>query len=571
MVRQPNGSLIVDRRGRPLSRIHGRYVVNGSMSWSPDGRRLLLYDKKSGRFVSRDVADGIEDALHRPAGATRPLGWAGSRIVWHAGAVEAQRLVTTDDRARPQLWTRLDTNGMPVESITWSAASAGNRQRLTSRRARRSPILGPVRLVDRLPRPEAADPDALFEAFTGWTTDQGLELYPAQTEALIELVSGSNVILATPTGSGKSLVAAGAHFAALAQGRRSVYTAPIKALVSEKFFALCDMFGADKVGMLTGDASVNPDAPIITATAEVLANQALREGADTDVGVVVMDEFHYYSDPDRGWAWQVPLLELPQAQFLLMSATLGDVSFFESDLSRRTSRATAVVATGERPVPLTYYYATTPVHETLDELLHTDRAPVYVVHFTQVAAIERAQALTSVNVATRAETRRDRRDDRWLPLLGRLRQDAVAAGPARHRRPPRRHAPPLPAAGGDARAGRAAQGDLRHRHARRRHQRADPHRPRHGAVQVRRLPHPAPHRARVPPGRGPRGPGRLRHRRDRRGAGARPRRREREGEGQGRRRPQEAAQAGASASRPRASCPGASRRSSASSPPSRSS
>jgi len=260
-----------------------------------------------------------------------------------------------------------------------------------------------VRLVDRLPRPEAADADALFEAFTGWTADQGLELYPAQTEAMIELVSGSNVILATPTGSGKSLVAAGAHFAALAQGGRSVYTAPIKALVSEKFFALCDMFGADKVGMLTGDASVNPDAPIITATAEVLANQALREGADTDVGVVVMDEFHYYSDPDRGWAWQVPLLELPKAQFLLMSATLGDVSFFEADLSRRTSRATAVVATGERPVPLTYYYATTPVHETLDELLHTDRAPVYVVHFTQVAAIERAQALTSVNVATRAE------------------------------------------------------------------------------------------------------------------------------------------------------------------------
>jgi superfamily II RNA helicase len=260
-----------------------------------------------------------------------------------------------------------------------------------------------VRLVDRLEQLDGSDPDVLFDAFTGWTTGQGLELYPAQTEALIELVSGSNVILATPTGSGKSLVAAGAHFAALAEGRRSIYTAPIKALVSEKFFALCEMFGADKVGMLTGDASVNPDAPILTATAEVLANQALREGADTDVGVVVMDEFHYYSDPDRGWAWQVPLLELPAAQFLLMSATLGDVSFFESDLSRRTSRATAVVATGERPVPLTYYYATTPVHETLDELLHTDRAPVYVVHFTQVAAIERAQALTSVNVATRAE------------------------------------------------------------------------------------------------------------------------------------------------------------------------
>jgi superfamily II RNA helicase len=259
-----------------------------------------------------------------------------------------------------------------------------------------------VRLVDHLPA-AGADPDDVFDAFTKWASGQGLELYPAQTEALIELVSGSNVILGTPTGSGKSLVAAGAHFAALTQGRRSVYTAPIKALVSEKFFALCQTFGADKVGMLTGDAAVNPDAPIITATAEVLANQALRKGAATDVGLVVMDEFHFYADPDRGWAWQVPLLELPHAQFLLMSATLGDVSRFEADLTRRTGRPTAVVASGERPVPLTFSYVTTAVHETLQELLDTGLAPVYVVHFTQAAALERAQALTSVNVATRAE------------------------------------------------------------------------------------------------------------------------------------------------------------------------
>jgi superfamily II RNA helicase len=259
----------------------------------------------------------------------------------------------------------------------------------------------PTPLLDLIPADPT--PDTLFDAFSQWSTAQGLELYPAQTEALIEVVSGSNVILATPTGSGKSLVAAGAHFAALAHGRRSIYTAPIKALVSEKFFALCAMFGADKVGMLTGDASVNPGAPILTATAEVLANMALREGEHTDIDLVVMDEFHYYADPDRGWAWQVPLLEMERAQFLLMSATLGDVSHFEADLTRRTGRPTSVVATGERPVPLHFYYAKTPVHETLEELLSTNQAPVYVVHFTQVAALERAQALTSVNVATRAE------------------------------------------------------------------------------------------------------------------------------------------------------------------------
>ncbi|MGZ4597972.1 MAG: DEAD/DEAH box helicase, partial [Actinomycetes bacterium] len=271
-------------------------------------------------------------------------------------------------------------------------------------------------LLDRLP----ADPDAdsLFDAFASWSAEQGLELYPAQTEALIEIVSGSNVILATPTGSGKSLVAAGAHFAALAHGRRSFYTAPIKALVSEKFFALCEMFGAANVGMLTGDASVNPGAPIIAATAEVLANMALREGADTDVGLVVMDEFHFYAEPDRGWAWQVPLLELPRAQFLLMSATLGDVSRFEEDLSRRTDRATAVVSSGDRPVPLHFYYATTPVHETLEELLSTGQAPIYVVHFTQVAAIERAQALMSINVCTREEK------DKIAELIGGFRFSA---------------------------------------------------------------------------------------------------------------------------------------------------
>jgi superfamily II RNA helicase len=256
-------------------------------------------------------------------------------------------------------------------------------------------------LIARLPAEPT--PDALYDAFEGWATEQGLTLYPAQAEAVIEIVDGANVILATPTGSGKSLVAVGAHFAALAQGRRSFYTAPIKALVSERFFALCDVFGPANVGMLTGDAAVNPQAPIIAATAEVLANQALREGAEADVGLVVMDEFHFYAEPDRGWAWQVPLLELPHAQFLLMSATLGDVARFEADLTRRTGRPTAVVSSAERPVPLHYSYVTTPVHETIEELLHTQRAPVYVVHFTQAEAVERAQALSSLAVASRAE------------------------------------------------------------------------------------------------------------------------------------------------------------------------
>ena len=256
-------------------------------------------------------------------------------------------------------------------------------------------------LLDRLPL--GSDPDELLEGFVAWATDTGLTLYPAQEEAILELLAGNHVILATPTGSGKSLVATAAHAAALARGERSVYTAPIKALVSEKFFALARDFGSDNVGMVTGDASVNPGAPIIACTAEILAHRALREGRSCNVGLVVADEFHYYADPQRGWAWQVPLLELTDTQFLLMSATLGPTTRFEDDLTERTGRPTVTVAGSQRPVPLTFEYRETPLHESITELVDSDRAPIYIVHFTQKAATDKAQDLCSLDVVTKEE------------------------------------------------------------------------------------------------------------------------------------------------------------------------
>ena len=257
------------------------------------------------------------------------------------------------------------------------------------------------RLVDLVPA--GAGADAAYDGFVQWAAGRGLTLYPAQDEAVMELVSGAHVILSTPTGTGKSLVAIAAHAVALAAGGRSYYTAPIKALVSEKFFALVEVFGAENVGMVTGDSSVNPDAPIVCCTAEILANVALRLGPDAPVDQVVMDEFHYYGDPDRGWAWQVPLLLLPRAQFLLMSATLGDVTPIADDLERRTGRPVALVTGVERPVPLHFSYERRPVHEVLTMLVDEREVPVYIVHFAQAAALERAQALASVNLTTRAQ------------------------------------------------------------------------------------------------------------------------------------------------------------------------
>ncbi|MFE6965569.1 DEAD/DEAH box helicase [Agromyces sp. NPDC057679] len=256
-------------------------------------------------------------------------------------------------------------------------------------------------LLDRAPRPY--DADAMYDAFVEWADDRGFALYPAQDEAVMEIVAGANVILSTPTGTGKSLVAVAAHATCVARGGRSYYTAPIKALVSEKFFQLVEVFGAANVGMVTGDSSVNSDAPIICCTAEILANLALRHGADAEVDQVVMDEFHFYGDSDRGWAWQVPLITLPRVQFILMSATLGDVDAIADDLARRTGRPTAQVTGVERPVPLHFSYAKTPVQETVEELLETRQAPVYIVHFSQAAAMERAQALSSIRVVTREQ------------------------------------------------------------------------------------------------------------------------------------------------------------------------
>jgi superfamily II RNA helicase len=264
-----------------------------------------------------------------------------------------------------------------------------------------SPLAAPL-----APLPPPVSTDDVLDRFLDWVASRNLHLYEAQEQAILELFDGRNVILNTPTGSGKSLVAAALHYLSVCQGRRSVYTCPVKALVNEKFLALCRDFGPELVGISTGDATVNPHAPILCCTAEVLANLALRDGDRLQVDDVIMDEFHYYADRERGVAWQVPLLTLPQCRFLLMSATLGDVRFFERELTSRTGRETTTVSAGHRPVPLAFEYVEDPLEMILDRLRDQQRLPAYVVHFTQRSACETAQNLMSLELTSRAERER---------------------------------------------------------------------------------------------------------------------------------------------------------------------
>lgn len=260
---------------------------------------------------------------------------------------------------------------------------------------------GPLELDFDALSPSEVSSEWLLESLLAYVSSIGLELYPAQEEAILAVCEGKNVVLNTPTGSGKSLVGAAACFASLARDERAYYTAPIKALVTEKFFDLCRLFGPENVGLMTGDATVNRDALVICCTAEILSNLALREGEGADVDWVVMDEFHYYADRERGAAWQIPLLTLPQARFLLMSATIGDPEPFARAATRITGRETATVIGHERPVPLEFRYVETPLQDTVQDLVQEGRAPIYIVHFSQRAAIEQAQSLTSLDLLTK--------------------------------------------------------------------------------------------------------------------------------------------------------------------------
>ena len=277
--------------------------------------------------------------------------------------------------------------------------------------------------------------DEALELFMGWVDERGLTLWDHQEEALLDIAAGNHVILGTPTGSGKSLVALGMCFIAMCTDRRSYYTAPIKALVSEKFFELCDVLGRENVGMITGDTVINAQAPVVCCTAEILANDALRGGEKADIGCVAMDEFHFFGDRDRGWAWQVPLLTLPNVQFLLMSATLGDMDAIASLIERQTGRTVDRVLDAPRPVPLSFDFVDTPLEATVELAVSRGQAPVYIVHFAQDAALTSAQSLASYGISTKEQREALKeavRGTRFSTSFGKTLQRLLLAGVGVH-------------------------------------------------------------------------------------------------------------------------------------------
>ncbi|CAE7294785.1 helY [Symbiodinium natans] len=243
------------------------------------------------------------------------------------------------------------------------------------------------------------DPQSIKQDFLESVADKGLQLYAKQAEAIDAVFGDTHVVLSTPTGSGKSLVAAAMLFRAIAEGKKAYFTCPIKALVSEKFFSLCHDFGPQLVGMATGDVSINPTAPVLCCTAEVLANVALRDGPAAGLAYAVMDEFHFFDDKSRGYAWEVPLFRLPHVTFLLMSATMGSNQALYSNLSAYSGREVQTITSTDRPVPLDWSYLFKTAKDAINDLVGSGRTPVYAVCFTQQDAATLAQSLVCKELA----------------------------------------------------------------------------------------------------------------------------------------------------------------------------
>ncbi|MFF2031559.1 DEAD/DEAH box helicase [Arthrobacter sp. NPDC058192] len=187
----------------------------------------------------------------------------------------------------------------------------------------------------------------------GFIRSLEFELDEFQREACLSLQAGRGVLVAAPTGAGKTIVGEFAIYLALQRGLKAFYTTPIKALSNQKYSELAAKYGADRVGLLTGDTSINGDAPVVVMTTEVLRNM-LYADSDTlaDLGFVVMDEVHYLADRFRGAVWEEVIIHLPSdVQVASLSATVSNAEEFGAWLDTVRGQ-TDVIVSEHRPVPL---------------------------------------------------------------------------------------------------------------------------------------------------------------------------------------------------------------------------
>src|SRR5687767_5290187 len=235
-----------------------------------------------------------------------------------------------------------------------------------------------------------------LEFYEKFFIEQGLEPYPVQEEAFNKIFLGQNLLVTVPTGTGKTMMAKAGILRALRTGKKAIYTTPLRALTEEKYRELCVDFGADQVGFATGDYKVNPDAPIQVLVAEILWNRIYSDQVNKPADIVIMDEGHYFNDPERGYVWEQSIIGLhPDSQLVILSATVGAAQSFCQwcYITRKTPME--LVTTTERKVPLYHHYEESYLIEKVKELYETGDYPALIFCFSRRECFERAHLLRS--------------------------------------------------------------------------------------------------------------------------------------------------------------------------------
>jgi hypothetical protein len=252
--------------------------------------------------------------------------------------------------------------------------------------------------------PAAADLE--LEFYERFFIDRGLEPYPVQERAIERIFRGESVLVTVPTGTGKTLMAKAGIHKALREGKRAIYTTPLRALTEEKFRELVEDFGEPNVGFATGDYRVRPEAPVQVLVAEILWNRIFGDRAVAPAEIVIMDEGHYFNEPERGYVWEQSIIALdPRAQLVILSATVGEADAFCQwvYLCRRVPMA--LVESFDRRVPLRHDFRELYLLDLVRELVAAGDVPAIIFTFSREQCFERARLLKSCPRFTTDEER----------------------------------------------------------------------------------------------------------------------------------------------------------------------